>query len=465
MKKNFSYIIIGSGSSGLVIAIGLARAKKDVLLIEKGNFGGDCTNYGCIPSKSIIASAKAAHFITSSKDFGIGLDLNSINLDNSLQRTRNIVEEVRSTEDKNALEKHGVTVLQGKALFLDKHTLNVETGKDSFQVLGKKIIIATGSSPKIPEIENLHTVDYLTNESVFELKKIPQSLIVLGGGPIGAELAQTFQRLGAKVSLVHSHKTLLTRESEKTGKVLKETFENEGIQLFLSSHPKSIDKTSNGILLKVEENDSKEIRTIEAEKILIATGRKPNIDLDLEKASIDFTENGISTNAYKQTSQKHIYAVGDCSGPPFFTHLAEHQARTVLQSLLLFRKKVDLQPIPRVTYTDPEVATIGLTEEEALPNMKVYYLPFSKIDRAVCEGKTNGFITIVTKKWSSKILGATIVGPHAGELLMEIALAMKFNISLRKLNKVIHAYPIYSRGFRKISDLYLTETLLSLFKK
>lgn len=471
MKKNYPFVVIGAGASGLVTCLGLVKSGKKVLLIEQGHFGGDCTNFGCIPSKALISSGKIAHHINKAKDFGVEVQKPLFTCEKALERTRKIIEKVQKTENKEALEKQGVDVIVGKASFISPHLLSVETETGQIEVEAKKIIITTGSSPRKPSFEGIESVDYLTNETVFDLEKVPKSLIVIGGGPIGSELAQSFLRLGTKVSLVHSHKRLLTRESNRTAELLKSTFEEEKMNLFLNYKTTKIEKSSTGVVLTIVENETQETKTIEAEKILIAAGRSPNIfSLNLEKASIDFTDKGITTDAYKRTSQKHIYAIGDCSGPPFFTHLAEHHARGLLQSLILFRKKIDNQPVPRVTYTDPEIATIGITEEEMDKNkMELYVLPFSKIDRAICEGREEGFISIITKKWSSKILGATIMGPNAGELLMEISLAMYFNIPLRKLSKVIHPYPIFSRGIRKASDLYLTQTLLpklkGIFKK
>lgn len=467
MIKKYPFVVIGAGAAGLVTCLGLAKAGKKVLLIERGHFGGDCTNFGCIPSKALISSGKIAHYIKTAKDFGIKVENPLFTSNQSLDRTRRIIEEVKKTEDKEALEKQGVEVLVGKATFISPCLLSVETKTGNIEIEAKKIILATGSSPKKPSIEGIESVDYLTNETVFDLKEVPKSLIVIGGGPIGSELAQTFNRLGTKVFHIHSHARLLTRESNRTAELLEKIFLEEKIDLFLNYKTDKIVKSPNGVILTITHKDTHQVQTIEAEKILVAAGRAPNIfSLNLEKAKINYTEKGITTNAYKKTSQKHIYALGDCAGPPFFTHLAEYHARGVLQSLILFPKKIDDQPIPRVTYTDPEIASIGITEEEMdKKKMELYILPFSKIDRAVCEGREEGFISIITKKWSSKILGATIMGPSAGEMLMEISTAMYFNIPLRKLNKVIHAYPIYCRGIRKESDLYLTQTLLPALKK
>lgn len=468
---HFGIIVIGAGSGGLVVAIGAAKAGKRVLLIEKGPYGGDCTNYGCIPSKSLIASARIAHATRTAKTFGINLSSNDLEGSGALKRVQRIVEEVRSHEEPDALSQHGVITLTGVARFTDPHTLQVtDSAGKSHHVRGKKIVIATGSSPIIPPVKGLKETPYLTNETVFSITTIPKTLAILGGGPIGCELAQAFQRLGAQVHLIHRHNALLGREEPEAQQILAEAFRSEGVDLHLGKTLTGATFSSGRFSLKLSDQS-----TLSTEALLVSVGRRPNVAaLDLKLASVEFSELGIKTDAFGRTTQKHIFALGDVKGPPFFTHYAEAQARSVLKTLLLpwpFKQKVDSrQPLPRCTYTDPEIASVGLTTVQAHDRYKraflaIYTLPFSELDRAISEGREEGFVTVITKKWSSRILGATIVGPRAGEMISELTAAIHAKLPFRKLSSLIHPFPTYNLAIRKAADKWLTETVLGAFKK
>jgi len=461
--KSYPLVVIGAGAGGLVVAIGATKAGKKVLLIEKGNYGGDCTNFGCIPSKSLIASANSAASIKEGRDLGVEASSQTIEASKSLSRIRKIVAEIRSHEDPEALKKLGLETLTGTAKFEEPYVLRVN---DEI-IRAKQIAIATGSSPFIPIIKGLDKTPFLTNETIFELKEIPKSLLVIGGGPIGCELAQAFLRLGSKVSLIHSHNELLNKEEPCTQEVIANQFKSEGMSLHLGTGVKEVTYHDGQFQILLDNG-----KKIESEALLVSVGRKPNVSsLNLEAAGVIYTDKGIPVDAYGRTNQSHIWAVGDVIGAPFFTHWAENQARSVLTSLILpfpFKKKIDKnQSIPRVTYTEPEVASIGLSEKEASQqyNIATYTVPFSQVDRAITAGQTEGFVKIVTKKWSSKILGCTIVGPRAGEMLGEISLAMYAGIPLRKLSALIHPYPTYSGAIRKAADLWLTQTILPIFKR
>ena len=458
--KRYSLIVIGAGAAGLVIAIGAAKAGKKVLLIERGHYGGDCTNFGCIPSKSLIASAKVAHHLNQGKDFGLNFSLSSLSAQQSFARVHRIVDEIRSHEDPEALSKLGVETRTGTATFVDEHVLSVNDEK----VFGKQIVIAAGSSPLIPPIRGLDRVPFLTNETIFDMKQVPESLTIFGGGPIGCELAQAFQRLGSSVTLIHSHEQLLNREEKITQTLLENQFKKEGISLFLGVHVQEVQYQNDQCHILLDQGQK-----INSKALLVATGRRPNVmAMKLEAAGIRYTEKGISVDSFGRTNKRHIWAVGDITGTPFFTHWAESQARTVLTSLLLpFKKKLaSKETIPRVTFTDPEIASVGLTEEEAGKRYKTatYHVPFTAVDRAITASRTEGFVRIITKKWSSQILGCTIVGPRAGEMIGEILLAIQAKIPLRKLANLIHPYPTYNLAIRKAADLWLTQTILSAFK-
>ena len=462
-EKPYAIIVIGAGAGGLTVAVGAAKAGKRVLLVEKSHYGGDCTNFGCIPSKALIAAAKCAHAIRSAADLGIQIPAVSLETADTLKRVRTIIEQVRHHEEPAALHELGIKTALGAARFIDQHTLSI--GDQSRYVQGKKIVIATGSHPFSPPVAGLETVSYLTNETVFDLKKIPSSMFFIGSGPIGCELAQAFSRLGSEVSIVSSKPYLLSREEEDVRKVITDTFVKEKINVYLGYKTKKVETTKKGIAITLEKEG--ETKTVVVEELFVGAGRRPNCHgLDLDRAQVAWSEKGIATDSYGRTSQRHIYAVGDITGEPFFTHRAENQARSVLKSLLLpLKKKQSVQPIPRCTYTDPEVASIGISYQKAIETYSTqkiacYQVPFSDVDRNITSGRTEGFIKITTKKWSSQILGATIVGPRAGEMLMQISTAMMARIPLRKFTDLIHPYPTESLGIRKAADLWLTQTIL-----
>ncbi len=441
---NHDYIVIGAGAAGLVVAIGLAAAKKDVVLVEKGTYGGDCTNFGCIPSKALISRAELVHH---------GATISS---EEALSYTRDIVAQVFEHETPDALAQKGVPTLTGEAHFIDAHTLQV--GEQTLR--GKTIVIATGSTPLTPPLDGLDSVDYLTNETIFNLDKAPESLIVLGGGPIGCELAQAFARLGSKVAVVQSGDQILGREEPEACATVANAFQREGIALYTGTRATNVRQEEQVILTVGEEE-------IYGDRLLVATGRKPHIDtLQLENAGIRTEKGAIVVDAHGRTSAKNVFAIGDATGPPFFTHRAEHHARTLVFNLLvpIFNKKIDKQAMPRCTFTDPEVASIGLTHAQAVAQygekkIKTYRVPLSEVDRAIAAGRTDGFVSITTRRLSSKILGATVVGPRAGEILMQISTAMFKGIPLRSLSTLIHPYPIYGQAVRKCADGWLKQIL------
>ncbi|PCI94897.1 mercuric reductase [Candidatus Aerophobetes bacterium] len=457
-------IVIGSGAAGLVVAMGLAKANKKVLLIEKGHFGGDCTNYGCIPSKSLIASANAAHTLKKADSFGLKIE-GSLDTSGVFSRVQGIIERIRSHEDEKALTNLGIDVCIGEAKFKDAKTIEVD-GKGSFTA--NYILIATGSKANIPNISGLQNTPFLTNETIFSLKNVPASMTFLGGGPIGCELAMAFARLGTKVSLIHKKKGLLDKECEEAQKTLEEVFIKEGIDLHLNSSIKEVTHSTEGFSIKISSSEESQIASKE---LMISIGRSPNIhELNLKNADIKYKDSGIIVDAYGRTNIKHIFAAGDAIGPPFFTHFAENQARAILTTLLLpFSKKRSSQYLPRVTFTDPEVASFGMSYKDALNSYReksiaVYRVKLKGIDRAVTNGTETGFVEIVTKRLSSKILGATIVAKGAGEMVQELLVASYTKTPLRKLASIIHPYPTMSLAIRKAADLWLTETLIPFIK-
>lgn len=475
-KYDYPIIVIGAGAGGLVVAIGAAKAGKKVLLIDRGTWGGDCSNFGCIPSKTLIASAHVAHHIRNSTDYGITASHNEFSTEEALKRVRRTVQHFVDHESPEALSTLGVNTLEGTASFVDQHTLKVSNKKNGdTYVSGSQIVIATGSHPITPTIKGLENTPYLNNESLFQLKAIPKRLAIIGGGAIGCEMAQCFQRLGSQVTLIEFFEHLLSNEEPEAKHVIEGQLQKEGVQLLLGRSTTSVSQKGGAIEICVQRNDSTETTSISVDHMLIATGRRPNIDsLNLEATGIDFNQREIKVNTYGQSSIPHIWAIGDVNGGPLLTHIAEMEARAVLTSLLLpwpLKKKFSTsQAIPRVTYTDPEVAAVGLTEAIAIEKygesqLATYHIPFTEVDRAVCMGRTEGFIKVITRKWSSKILGATVVCPRGGEVMNQMATAMYAGLPFRKLRGLIHAYPTYGQGVRKAADLWLTQTLVPNLKK
>jgi len=460
--RRYPFVVIGAGAGGLVIALGLAKLRRRVLLIEKGEMGGDCTNVGCIPSKALIAAAEAAYSARHAKELGI--EVSEVHAAGALAHVRAVVEQIRSKEEPPKLEKLGVDVARGEARFLDPHTLEVE---GVGQIQAKKIVIATGSKPCIPNVEGLSETPYQTNETIFDLDHLPKSLAVVGAGTIGCELAQAFARLGTKVTLIHPHTHLMDREDPRVGAELREVFLREGIDI---RAPATLEKVRyNKGIFELQLG----AESLQADELLLATGRSPRVDgISLERAGIEFSEKGIVTDLCGRTTRPHIFAIGDVRGQALFTHVAERDGRAVLINLLLprwlsffSRPLADEQHIPRVTFTSPEVAVIGMSESEAIrrygkKRIAVYEVEFDEIDRAICQNQTAGFVRIITKKWSSHILGATICAARAGEMLMEIGVAMAARRPLRKIAGLLHPYPIYNAAIRKAADQWLAKIIL-----
>ena len=471
-KKHFDYhtIVIGAGAGGLVVALGLAKAGKSVLMIEERLIGGDCTHFGCLPSKSLIASANAAHVLRSAETLALNYNITDLNCTGALSRVRSIVADVAATETPQVVGELGIHSLRARGSLVDPHTVSCMLPDGGVRsVTGRHIVLATGSSPIPLNVPGASDAGLRTNHTIFDLEQIPPRLAVIGTGPIGVELGSAFNRLGSEVTIIGRSGRILPREELEAAELTEELMSREGVHFELSSKIERIEREGEIVRIHREGQDP-----IEAEEVLVAIGRTPNVkEVGLEKIDVYFNDRGVQTDRYGRTTQKHIFAVGDVTGCGYFTHVAEHQARAVLKSLLVPFLLFSLdkkQPIPRVTFTDPEVASIGLSEEAARKkwgrgSIASYTLPFTKVKRAIAAGDTEGFVKIVTKKWSSKIVGATIVGGRAGEMLMEISTAMNHRIPLRKLAKVIHPFPTYGRAIRHAADLYFQQTIFPFFRK
>jgi pyruvate/2-oxoglutarate dehydrogenase complex dihydrolipoamide dehydrogenase (E3) component len=462
--KNYHLIVIGAGSGGLVCAAGAAGLGAKVALIEKSKMGGDCLNTGCVPSKAIIRAAKLRYDAKRSRDFGLKAAAEEVNLAEVMASVREVQTKIAPHDSQERFEGLGVDVYRKKFSFISP--FEVSDGENILRA--KRIVLATGSSPAVPDIPGLANVAFRNSENIWDLEELPQRLVVLGGGPIGCELAQTFSRLGSKVILVQRSR-LLSREDPEVSEFLKEIFEEEGIQLRLGWRPREVIKDGEIKAVLLHHPDEGEEK-IYFDEILVALGRKPNTEgLQLETGGVKVEAAKIPVDSYLRTSTKHIYACGDVTGPFLFTHTADHQARTVLRNALFPGKsKINYQVIPWSTFTDPEVARLGMSEIEAMEKgvaVEVYRYLLTDLDRAVCDREDRGFIKVLTPRGSDKILGVSLVSPHAGDLLPEWILAMSQNIGLKTISNLIHVYPTLSEINKRVAGAFQNSRLTPRYKK
>ncbi len=454
--KKFDIIIIGGGAAGLVAAVAAGALGAKTALIEKDKLGGECSWTGCIPSKTLLASAELIHKIRQSSWLECSFSGDSKNLLES-----GVMEHVRSTVDSAAkaskaaalLNRYAVEVIIGNPVFVSKNTIKLEQEIYS----ARHFIICSGSSPAVPDIEGLEP-GYLTNQNVWDLSRVPKSLAIIGGGPIGVEMAQAFNRLGSRVELIQSRDRLLPRDDQELALELGRLLLAEGINIHFNSRVKEIKKLAKSWRIEgVLEND----QPLETDELLIASGRIANLsNLNLEAAGVHYSAVGITVNDYMRTNVKNIWAAGDCTGRYQFSHIAEIEAKTaVMNALFPLKRKVNYQGVPWATFTDPELAHLGLTEEECLGKnikYKIYKQPFKGDDRAITEGNTDGMVKIITTP-SGRIIGAHILGPRAGELINELVLARYKKIGVFTLGQSIHVYPTLGLAVQRATDEWFAE--------
>ena len=447
-KYDANLVVIGAGSGGLVSALIAAAVKSKVILIERHKMGGDCLNTGCVPSKALLRSAKVASYMRRAEEFGIeSVDVKPV-FSKVLKRVHKIIETIEPHDSVERFTDLGVDCVQGEAEIIDKNTVRVN-GKD---IRTKSIIIAAGARPFVPPIEGIDEAGYLTSDNVWELEQQPKRLVVLGGGPIGCELSQAFSSLGSEVTMVEMMGQLMGREDHDVAEVITEKFKKDGIKVLTNHKAVKFTNTDAGKVLHCEtENGPVEIPF---DEVLVAVGRKANSDgMNLEKLGIKLRRNGtIETDEYLRTAVPNIFACGDIAGPYQFTHTASHQAWfATVNALFGFAKKfkVDYRVIPWATFTAPEVARVGISESEAKEKNLDYEVTrygIDDLDRAIADGEAHGFVKVITPKGKDKVLGVTIVGHHAGELIAEYVLAMKYNIGLNKILGTIHLYPSFAEA-------------------
>lgn len=452
-------VVIGGGVGGLVTASVAGRLGLDVALIEREDrLGGGCLHHGCVPSKSLIRSADVAALMRRGETFGLPrmdpvVDLGTVN-----DRVRSVIDAIQVRNDPARFRGYGIDVRFGEARFINPREVEVKGER----LRARRLVIATGSRPVVPPIPGLIEAGYLSNEQVFELRELPGHLVVLGGGPVGVELAQSFLRLGSRVTLLEMAPEILPREEPSMSAELRRLLVTEGLDIRTATRVDRV-AVENGRKCVYARSDGEHI-PVEADAILVAAGRAPDVEsLALGRAGVEHDENGIRVDASMRTNQRHIFACGDVCGAYPFTHMAEYQAGIIISNAV-FRlpRKADYRVVPRVIHCDPEFARVGLTGEEAralYPDARVLRLPFRDIDRALAEGEPMGSMQLIIRR--RRILGATIVGPRAGELLHEIVLAMQAKVRVGDIAAAIHAYPTLARIHSRIVDSHHAETLFS----
>jgi pyruvate/2-oxoglutarate dehydrogenase complex dihydrolipoamide dehydrogenase (E3) component len=439
--ETYDLVVVGGGSAGLVAASLAVALGARVALLDGERLGGECLWTGCVPSKSLIASARAAQQTRDLGTLGLSGHLDPVDLGAVLDRVQAVIRAVYQGEDAEVMRKRGVDVRFGEVTFRSPHELTV----NGEPLRGRSFLLCTGSSPALPDIEGLQDSGYLTNVTIFGLRELPRHLIVAGGGPVGVELAQAFRRLGSAVTVLAGERGLLPREDDEVRRAVGGLFSREGITV-QRSRLVGVARTPEGLRVRYAGEGGE--GSLEGDKLLLAVGRRPNVaGLGLAQAGVQYdARRGITIDGYLRTSVPHILACGDVTGPYQFTHAAGFQAAVAVRNALFpwLKSKTHLEPMPWTTFTDPEVARVGQTEAEARrAHGKVLVLraDFAHTDRAQAEGQTDGFVKLIVAPWRGRILGAHIVGPQAGELIQEVTLAMRRRLSVRALADTIHVYP------------------------
>lgn len=456
----YDLVVIGAGTAGLVVAAGAAGLDLGlkIALIEKHLMGGDCLNVGCVPSKCMISSSRVVGDLAKGANLGVRVKDFEIDFAAVMQRMRRIRAFISPHDSAKRFQGLGIDVFFGDGSFVDRQTILVNQQKLRF----KKAVIATGARAAKPDIEGIEAVGYLTNETVFSLTELPRRLAVIGGGPIGCELAQAFSRLGCQVALFHKGAHLLPREDIEASVLLQNALRAENISLILNSEISRVDKSLPGKTIYFKNQGESD--SLVVDEILVGAGRTPNTEgLNLEAVEVAYdSRKGVIVNDYLQTTNPKIYAAGDICLEWKFTHTADAAARIVIKNTLfspfgLGQARVSDLVIPWVTYTSPEIAHLGLSEGELEAKgikFEAIKISFDKLDRALAEGDESGFLKILHSKGSDKILGATMVAPHAGEMISEITMAMVNKLGLNALSKVIHPYPTQAEAIKKAADSY-----------
>ncbi len=448
--------VIGGGSGGLTVAAAAAQMGARTVLIEKGEMGGDCLNFGCVPSKSLLAAARVADTHRRSARFGVNGHEPAIDFLGVHRHVHGVIAAIAPHDSQERFEGFGVKVIRAPARFSGAN--EVVAGDD--RIRAKRIVVATGSSPLVPGIPGLAEVPYLTNETIFGNTERPEHLLVIGGGPIAIEMAQAHRLLGAQVTVLQRSR-ILRRDDPELVEVVRRRLEVDGVELAEGVEILGVERARNHIAVVIRNGGAE--RRIEGSHLLIAAGRRPNVDgLGLDRGGIEYSDKGIPVDARLRTTNKRVFAIGDVTGGHRFTHMAAHHAGIVIRNAL-FRlpARADRHAVPWVTFTEPELAHVGLTEDQARAahrDVRVLRWPFAENDRAQAERDTDGLIKIVATG-KGRVLGASIVGHHAGELLLPWTLAIERRIPIGKLASVIVPYPTLSEVTKRVAGSFYTESL------
>ncbi len=460
----YNLVVIGAGTAGLVTAAGAAGLGAKVALVERALMGGDCLNVGCVPSKAVIAAARAAAAVRRAHEFGVNVPTGmSVDFAAAMERMRRLRARISPHDSARRFQELGVDVYFGDGRFVDSSTVEVNGDRLEF----KRAVLATGGRAAAPPIPGLDSIEYLTNETVFSLTELPKRFGIIGAGPIGCEMAQAFAQLGSEVLLVEAEHGVLPREDRDAAEIVQKALTRDGVRLLCCG--KKLEIRNDGVTrLTVESHGKGYDEPID--KLLVAVGRSPNVEgLNLEAVGVEYDKKGVNVNDYLQTTNPRIYAAGDICSPYQFTHVADFMARIVIQNALFKgRAKMSRLTIPWCTYTSPEVAHVGLDERQAKEKgieVATLVQHLRGVDRAILEGDEEGFAKVHLKKGTDQIVRATIVARNAGDLIAEITLAMTQGLGLKKIGSTIHPYPTQAEAIRKLADQYNRTRLTPLVKK
>jgi pyruvate/2-oxoglutarate dehydrogenase complex dihydrolipoamide dehydrogenase (E3) component len=474
-KDEYHLVVIGAGTAGLVTAAGAAGLGARVALIERELMGGDCLNVGCVPSKGVISSARVAATVRDAARFGVEVPTGSrIDFGRVMERMRKLRADISPADSAQRFTGLGVDTFLGQGSFVDDHTIQVTGAAGSRSVLRfKKAVIAAGARAAAPPIPGLDQIKYLTNETLFSLTELPARFGIIGAGPIGSEMAQAFARFGSDVYLFEMSEHILPREDSDAAAIVQRQMDRDGVKLFTGSKNLRLESVAEDLIRVTGIRDNQPFQ-VQVHQLLVAAGRAPNTaGLNLEAVNVKFDRNGVEVNDRLQTTNPRIYAAGDICSKFKFTHAADFQARIVIQNALFAlgpvgKKKASHLIIPWATYTSPEVAHVGMYPEDAKKSgmeIDTYIQHFADVDRAILDGQPEGFVKVHVRKGTDRIVGATIVAEHAGDMISELTLAMKNRIGLGKISSTIHPYPTQADAIRKLGDQYNKTRLTATSKK
>ena len=450
----YNLVVLGAGTAGLVSAVGAAGLGAKVAIVEKHLMGGDCLNFGCVPSKGLLRAARAVHAVRTAEAFGVrAAGLASFDFGAAMERMRRLRAAISQNDSAHRLAGLGIDVFIGQARFVASDAVEVDGQRLRFS----RAVIATGARPATLAVPGLAETGFLTNETVFSLTVLPRRLLVIGAGPIGCELAQAFRRFGSEVSMVSLDPRLLPREDPEAAAILSSQFEREGIRMALGAEIRRVERRGEEKVVIYQKGRAHQ--EVAGDEILVAVGRAPNIEgLNLEAAGVEFNRMGVKVDDRLRSTNRRVYAAGDVSSLYKFTHAADAMARVALQNALFFgRKRASALVIPWCTYVDPEVAHVGLYEKEAQKrgfDVSTFTVPLREVDRAVLDGDEEGFARVHADRKSGRILGATLVAPHAGEMIAEMSLAITTGLSLGSVAKTIHPYPTQVEVWKRLGDAW-----------